>query len=661
MKRSLVRGYKGRGDDYLELLSLKFPSIASASTEIINLEAICNLPKGTEHFVTDLHGEYDAFQHVLRNASGVIRTKIDVLFESVLSKEEREEFVMLVYYPEEKLDSLISTKMDMVDWYKKNLNNLLDLCRIVSSKYTRSKVRKALPPDFAYIIEELLHEAQHEPNKEDYYNGILNSIIETGRAYNFVVELSNLIQRLSIDRMHIVGDIYDRGSGAHTIMDRLLSYHSFDIQWGNHDILWMGAACGNEACIANVVRICARYANFTTLQDCYGVNLLPIARFAMEVYKDDDCKNFMPKFSEEEMLKDSDKILLAQIHKAITIIQFKVESQIINRRAGYSMYNRNLLHRIDFDRGVVTIDGNEYELKDTNFPTIDRLNPYELSPQEREVMDKLKMNFESSDKLHKHINCLYNFGSMYLKFNDNLLFHASIPMTTEGEFVEVDIDGETFSGKALFDRLDTLCRDAYYGRHNPCELYSVDYMWYLWCGLNSPLFGKYKMATFERYFVQDKTIHNEGKGAYFSIIDHQPNLEKVFKEFGLDINKSHIINGHVPVKYKVGENPIKAAGRRLVIDGGFSKAYQRETGIAGFTLIYNSYGLQLVHHEPFESKLKTIELGRDILSSKFVVENSSERVSVGQTDIGRELKAQIADLKGLLEAYRLGLIKEKYR
>lgn len=654
----LSENCKGRDNDYLKLLSTKFPSIAAASTEIINLEAICNLPKGTEHFITDLHGEYDAFQHVLRNASGVIRTKIEILFCRTLSKAEREELVMLVYYPEEKLDSVISKQIDMSKWYKEKLNNLLDLCRMVSSKYTRSKVRKSLPTDFAYIIEELLHEAHGELNKQIYFNVIVESIIETDRAYSFVVALSNLIQRLSIDRLHIVGDIYDRGSGAHTIMDRLLTYHSFDIQWGNHDVIWMGAACGSEACIANVVRICARYANFETLQDGYGINILPIARFAMETYKDDPCTYFIPKFNEDNILKETDIRLLSQIHKAIAIIQFKAEHQIISRREDFEMGDRDLLHRIDFDKGTIILDGVEHTLKDNNFPTIDRENPYQLTAQEQEVMDKLKISFANSDKLHSHINCLFAHGALYLKFNNNLLFHASLPMTKEGEFTKVNINGEVLSGKPLLDKLDTLCRRAYYGRNNSKEEYAVDYLWYLWCGVHSPLFGKNKMATFERYFISDKSTHKEVKSPYFSVIDQREVLARVFNEFDLDMKSSHLINGHVPVKYSVGENPIKAGGKRLVIDGGFSKAYQGETGIAGFTLIYNSYGLHLVRHNPFESRLKAIECGRDIISSKFIVENC-ERVYVGGTDIGKELKQQISDLKELLMAYRKGIIKEK--
>lgn len=646
--------------DYLKLLATKFPTISIASTEIVNLEAILNLPKGTEHFLTDLHGEYDAFQHVLRNASGVIKAKIDVIFGDTLKKREKESLCTLIYYPEEKLDSVLSRESDIIDWYRVTLNQLIDVCRAVSSKYTRSKVRKALPPDFAYIIEELLHESQTMPNKQDYFNGIITTIITIDRAYDFIVALCNLIQRLTIDTLHIVGDIYDRGPGAHIIMDRLLSYHSFDIQWGNHDILWMGAACGNEACIANVVRICTRYASFESLEDGYGINMLPLARFAMDVYKDDPCEKFLPKADVGDVFKENDIRLISQMHKAITIIQFKLEHDLIARHPEYRMDGRDLLHQIDFAAGTINIEGKTYELLDKNFPTVDPKDPYKLTEAERDVLSKMKACFDNSDKLHKHINCLYSNGSLYLKRNNNLLFHASIPMTESGEFKSVNVNGANLSGKALLDKLDRLSRAAYYNKKGDKVVDDcVDYMWYMWCGPDSPLFDKTKMATFERYFIEDKAAHKEEKGFYYKVIDQGDNCRNVLVEFGLDPNTSHIINGHVPVKFKKGETPIKAGGRRLVIDGGFSKAYQGETGIAGYTLIFNSFGLQLVQHEPFESMEKAIEYGRDILSTKFVVEEVKRRVTVRDTDIGAELIKQVKDLQDLLSAYRRGLIKEK--
>ncbi|MEG1793650.1 MAG: fructose-1,6-bisphosphatase [Rikenellaceae bacterium] len=644
--------------DYLKLLATKFPTISVAATEIINLQAILNLPKGTEHFVTDLHGEYDAFQHVLRNASGVIKSKVEFIFEDTLKKKDKENLCTLIYYPEEKLDSVIAEEADIDDWYRITLNQLIDVCRMVSSKYTRSKVRKALPADFSYIIEELLHESQNMPNKQDYFNGIISTIISIDRAYDFIVALCNLIQRLTIDTLHIVGDIYDRGPGAHKIMDRLLSYHSYDIQWGNHDILWMGAACGNEACIANVVRICTRYANFESLEDGYGINMLPLARFAMDVYKDDPCELFIPKVDVDDIFRENDIRLISQMHKAIAIIQFKVEHDIISRHSEYMMDERDMLHRIDYNNGTITIGGVTYELLDKNFPTIDPADPYRLTDGEMDVLTRLKISFANSDKLHTHIRCLYSKGSLYLRRNNNLLFHASIPMTADGEFKEVCIGGNCYKGKALLDKLDRVGRAAYFKCKSKQEKEdSSDYMWYMWCGPDSPLFDKSKMATFERYFIADKETHKEKKGEYYTIIDTGDLCGKVLEEFGLDPVSSHIINGHVPVKCKKGERPIKAGGRRLVIDGGFSKAYRGETGIAGYTLIYNSFGLQMVQHEPFESTEKAIEEGRDIISIKFVVEEVKRRLTVRDTDIGQELVKQVDDLKQLLLAYRMGLIK----
>lgn len=644
--------------DYLKLLATKFPTISVASTEIINLQAILNLPKGTEHFLTDLHGEYDAFQHVLRNASGVIKSKVEVIFGDTLKKKEKENLCTLIYYPEEKLDSVIDKETDLEDWYRVTLYQLIDVCRAVSSKYTRSKVRKALPHDFAYIIEELLHESQNMPNKQDYFNGIITTIISIDRSYDFIVALCNLIQRLTIDTLHIVGDIYDRGPGAHTIMDRLLNYHSYDIQWGNHDILWMGAACGNEACIANVVRICTRYASFESLEDGYGINMLPLARFAMDVYKNDPCEQFIPKADVGDIFKENDIRLISQMHKAISVIQFKVEHDIISRHSEYAMNDRDMLHRINYEKGTITIDGTTYQLLDSNFPTIDPKDPYKLTDEERDILTKLKISFDNSDKLHKHVKCLYSNGSLYLIRNNNLLFHASIPMTSDGEFKPVLINNQWYKGKALLDKLDRMSRAAYFKSKEEDES-STDYMWYMWCGPDSPLFDKSKMATFERYFIEDKATHKEKKGEYYSIIDTGDVCGTVLREFDLNPKTSHIINGHVPVKCKKGERPIKAGGRRLVIDGGFSKAYRGETGIAGYTLIFNSFGLQMVQHEPFESTEKAIEDGRDIISTKFVVEEVKKRVTVRDTDIGKELVKQVNDLEDLLVAFRMGLIKVK--
>lgn len=644
---------------YLELLSHNFPTISDACTEIINLEAILNLPKGTEHFLTDLHGEHEAFQHVLKNASGVIKRKVNDIFGNTLRESEKKALCTLIYYPEQYIDIALSKEDDPDDWYKITLNQLIQVCRNVSSKYTRSKVRKALPADFSYIIEELLHESEARPNKQDYFNGILDTIISIGRASDFITAICNVIQRLTIDSLHIVGDIYDRGPGAHIIMDILCNYHSYDIQWGNHDILWMGAAAGNDSCICNVIRICTRYANLETLEDGYGINILPLARFAMDVYSNDPCKSFKPKVT-NDYFKEKDLKLMAQMHKAISIIQFKLEGEIIKRHPEFNMDDRRLLDKINYEKGTIVIGSKEYVLNDTNFPTIDINNPYKLTDEEKELMSKLHSSFLNSEKLEKHVRCLYSKGSLYLKSNSNLLYHASIPLNEDGTFKNVKLGNKEFCGKEYLDRVDRITREAYF---NECDSknahYALDYMWYLWCGPDSPLFGKDKMATFERYFINDKITHKENKCPYFNLRDNEEVCNKIILEFGLSPKHSHIINGHVPVKTIKGENPIKANGKLLVIDGGFSKAYQPETGIAGYTLIYNSYGLQLVQHEPFESTQTAIDEGKDIISTNFILEFNSRRLKVRDTDIGKELISQIHYLQMLLNAYRKGIIKER--
>ena len=644
---------------YLELLSHNFPTIADASTEIINLEAILNLPKGTEHFLTDLHGEYEAFQHVLKNASGVIKRKVNDIFGNTLRESEKKALCTLIYYPEEYIDLAISKEEDPDDWYKITLNQLIQVCRYVSSKYTRSKVRKSLPPDFSYIIQELLHESQLIPDKQDYFNGVLDTIISTGRAKDFIAAICNVIQRLTIDTLHIVGDIYDRGPGAHIIMDTLCNYHSFDIQWGNHDILWMGAAAGNVSCICNVVRICTRYANLETLEDGYGINMLPLARFAMDVYGDDPCNSFKPRVNDNNY-KEKDLNLMGQMQKAISIIQFKLEGELVKRHPEFKMDDRNLLDKINFEKGTVVVDGNEYKLNDTNFPTIDPKDPYKLTEEEAYLIERLKSSFLNSEKLEKHMRCLYSKGSLYLKSNNNLLYHASIPIEANGDFRKVRVGNKDYKGKVYLDTVDRLAREAYFTEKNTSEkLYALDYMWYLWCGPDSPLFGKSKMATFERYFIDEKEPKKEIKCPYFEHRDNEEICNKILTEFELCPEKSHIINGHVPVKTIKGETPIKANGKLLVIDGGFSKAYQPETGIAGYTLIYNSYGLQLIQHEPFESTHTAIADGKDIISTTFVVEYTAKRMKVRDTDVGKELIKQIHYLQKLLTAYRKGIIKER--
>lgn len=646
---------------YLRLLARSFPTIADASTEIINLEAILNLPKGTEHFLSDLHGEDQAFRHVLKNASGAVKRKVNEIFGISMREAEKKELCTLIYYPEEKLELIKGQERDLEDWYQVTLNQLVCVCRNVSSKYTRSKVRKALPREFSYIIQELLHESSVEPNKSAYVDQIICTIISTGRADDFIIAICNLIQRLTIDLLHVIGDIYDRGPGAHLIMDTLCDYHNFDIQWGNHDVLWMGAASGNLGSIANVIRMCLRFGNLSTLEDGYGINLLPLATFAMETYGDDPCALFLPRTKYADSFFDEKTIrLISQMHKAITVIQFKLEGEIIRRRPEFEMDDRMLLHHLDLKAGILRLNGQEYPLKDTYFPTLDPRDPYRLSIEEEELMRKIKRSFESSEKLRKHMRCLFTHGGMYAVCNSNLLYHASIPLNPDGTFKPVQIMGKSYSGKALLDRVDQLVRTAYFRTGEQEEVdFAHDYVWYLWCGKNSPLFDKSKMATFERLFLDDAETHKEEKGVYYTLRDQESVCDMILDEFQVVGEHRHIVNGHVPVRSNKGENPIKAGGKMLVIDGGFSRPYHLETGIAGYTLVYHSRGFQLVQHEPFESTTKAIEEGLDIKSTTIVVELSSHRQMVKDTDKGAELQSQIKDLEKLLYAYRCGLIKEK--
>ena len=647
---------------YLKLLAKSFPTIASASTEIINLSAILHLPKGTEHFLADIHGEAEAFKHILKNASGTIRTKVDEIFGQTLRDGHKRELCTLIYYPYEKLRLIKETESDMSEWYVVTLNKLIRVLDTVSSKYTRSKVRKSLPPKYEYIIQELLHESSVNPHKSAYISVIIKSIISTGNADEFIAAICESIQRLVIDHLHIVGDVFDRGDGAHLVMDTLCDYHNFDMQWGNHDMLWMAAAVGNKACMANLLRIAMRYGNLTTLEDGYGINLLPLARFSMDVYGDDPCLEFQPKLVGNDRTYDDKSVhLLSQMQKAIAVIQFKLEHELISRRPEFEMEDRNLLHRINFDKGTITLpNGSEYPMKDMNFPTIDPENPYKLTDEESDLIKRLSHSFMRSDKLKKHLNCMYSNGSMYLSINQNLLYHASIPLNENGEFKKVVIQGKEYSGKSLMDKVDRLVREAYFEKEDiKLRDFALDYMWYLWCGKDSPLFDKSAMTTFERYFIEDKETHVEVKGHYYEFQDQRETCEMILKEFGLDGPDTHIINGHVPVKAVKGESPLRADGKLLVIDGGFSRAYQSSTGIAGYTLIFNSQGIQLVQHEPFESAKAMVERESDIQSVTVVREFISSRMLVKDTDNGKKLKNQVDDLKKLLDAYRLGLIKEK--
>ncbi|MBO5960972.1 MAG: fructose-1,6-bisphosphatase [Paludibacteraceae bacterium] len=646
---------------YLQLLGNKFPTIAAASTEVINLEAILNLPKGTEHFLSDIHGEYEAFQHVLKNASGDVKRKVNEIFGNTLREADKKELCTLIYYPREKLELVKSSETDLEDWYVITLNHLIKVCQNVSSKYTRSKVRKALPEEFSYIIQELLHETLAEPNKHDYVNVIIQTIISTYRADAFIIAICNLIQRLVIDSLHIIGDVFDRGPGAHLIMDILCDYHNFDIQWGNHDILWMGAAAGNDCCMANVLRLSMRYANLDTLEDGYGINLLPLATFAMDTYAKDPCTRFYPKIEDcDSNHNERTRKLIAQMHKAICVIQFKLEAQMIKRRPEFQMDDRILLDRVNFVKGVFRCEGKEYEMYDTYFPTIDPNDPTKLSEGEEEIVNKMRRSFRQSEKLRKHIQCVYTHGSLYLVTNSNLLFHASVPLNENGTLKEITILGKKYKGKSFFDKVESLVRMAY-GDDVMSEekLFALDYMWYLWCGKDSPLFDKAKMTTFERYFIPDKSLHVEEKGAAYALRDDEKMCDMLLDEFGVGGTHRHIICGHVPVKTKKGETPIKANGKLLVIDGGFSKAYHEETGIAGYTLVYHSRGLQMVQHELFTSTQEAILYGKDIISSTQLVELSKQRVMVRDTDKGKELQQQIDDLLLLLKAYRKGIIKER--
>lgn len=657
--------YSGKGSftaeelKYLHLLSNQYKNINSTATEIMNLKAILNLPKGTEHFVSDIHGEVESFNHVLRNASGVIKNHISAIFGASLRESEKKALATLIYYPEKKLEQMAETEEDMNDWYKITLHRLVTICKVVSSKYTRSKVRKALPPEFAYILEELLHEENVSRDKEMYYNEIIHTIIDLGQADRFIIALCHLIQRLSIDTLHIIGDIYDRGPNAAAIMDIVTNYHSVDIQWGNHDIAWMGAAAGCQALICNVLRIQTRYANLDTIEEDYGINLIPLATFAMDCYADDPCTQFAPKGT-EGALSDKDFRLIAKMHKAISILQWKMEAQIIKRHPEFHMENRLLLDKIDFEKGTINIDGTEYPMNDMNFPTVDPKDPYALTEEEQEVMDKVKSSFVNSDKLQAHVRVLYSKGAMYNIVNSNLLFHGGIPMNDDGTLKTVTFRGKRYKGKEYLDAVERTAREAYFNTpHSDAKRACMDIMWYLWCGEDSPLFGKKKMTTFERYFIDDKTTHKEVSNPYYTLRNEESTCRYVLEAFGLDPDTSHIVNGHVPVKVSKGESPIKANGKLFVIDGGFAKAYQKVTGIAGYTLIYNSHGMVLVSHEPFVSTEVAIAEEKDILSSTVALQYTQDRIRVRDTDIGKKLQESIDELEKLLYAYQNGIIKEQ--
>ena len=646
--------------NYLQLLSRSFRNSAEASTEIINLEAILNLPKSTEHFLADIHGEHEAFQHVLKNASGDIKRKVREVLSDELSDKDMRTLCTLIYYPAEKL-ALIKAEQgekDMLDWYALTLRRLISVCQNMSSKYTRSKVRKALPKEFSYIIQELLHESTGMTNKNKYVKAIIEAIINTGQADNFIVAICNLIQRLAIDRLHIVGDLFDRGTGSHLVMDTLCQHPNFDVQFGNHDVMWIGAAAGNRACMANVLRLCMRYGNLSVLEDGYGINLLHLAIFAMDVYKDDPCEEFGPKLEDNVTCSDKTRRLIAQMHKAVSVLQFKLEAQIIRRHPEYEMDDRLLLDKIDYEKGICTIGGKHYSMRECYFPTIDPADPYKLSVEESEVIERIAHSFTTSEKLQRHIRCLLDNGSMYLVYNGNLLFHASVPMNPDGTLKEVYLYDGYYKGRALLDKVDTIIRAAYADNDPKLHQFAVDYLWYLWCGKNAPTFDKDRMATFERYFLKDKAVMKETKGSYYTLRNEDATVDLLLEEFGVEGDHRHIINGHIPVKTLKGENPMKAGGRLIVIDGGFSKPYQSTTGIAGYTLVYHSRGMSLVEHQPFTSTEEAIRGGSDIKSTRHLVEKLTERIHVRDTDKGRDIRRRIESLRKLLFAYQNGLIRE---
>lgn len=642
---------------YLRLLRDKYPTIASASTEIINLQSILNLPKGTEHFMTDIHGEYEQFLHVLNNGSGSIRRKIDEEFENTLSEKDKKSLATLIYYPEEKLEIVQAEEENIDDWYKITLHRLVQITKRVASKYTRSKVRKALPKDFAYVIEELITEKEEVQNKEAYYNEIIHTIIRIDRAPEFIVALADLIRNLVIDHLHIIGDIFDRGPGPHIVMNELMKHSSLDIQWGNHDVIWMGAASGAPVCVATVVRLAARYGNLDTLEDGYGINLIPLATLAMSVYKDTNCDAFTLKSNKDYDPKDY--ALETRMHKAIAVIQFKLEGQLIKRNPEFNMDDRLLLDKINYKDKTVIIHGVRYVLNDVDFPTVDPDNPFELTAEEAQTIDKIRHAFVHCDMLQNQIRFLYTKGSMYKIFNSNLLYHGCVPLDENGDFKKVTIFGNEYSGKALYDVLENYARKGYYSKDKEEKKKGQDILYYIWANPNSPVFGKSKMATFEAYFIDDKAARKELKNKYYDLVDDEATVDKILEEFGLDSRYSHIINGHVPVEQKNGENPVKCGGKLMIIDGGFSKAYQGKTGIAGYTLVYSSHGMRIAAHTPFESKEAAIREETDVYSDNILVETPNFRLRVAETDTGYVIRDSIAQLEDLLRAYRNGSLSEK--
>jgi len=638
---------------YLTLLSREYPTVKAASSEIINLKAIQGLPKGTEYFFSDLHGEYEAFVHLLKSASGIIREKISETFGHIIPEEEQVQLANLIYYPERVINKMTLAGKNTDDWEKVIIYRLVQICKMVSSKYTRSKVRKKMPPEFAYIIDELLHVDYNDDNKRIYYSEIIHTIIDIRVADKFIIALCELIQNLTIDVLHIIGDIFDRGPRADIIMNELMHFHDVDIQWGNHDISWMGAATGNRACICNVLRIAISYNSFDVLEDGYGINLRPLSMFAAKVYANDPCERFIPHILDENIYDAVDPDLAAKMHKAIALIQFKVEGQIIKRHPEYQMDDRILLEHIDYERGTVTVEGREYPMTDMLLPTVNPENPLELTEEEEDLLHTLELSFRHSDLLHKHIKFLYSHGGLYKCYNNNLLYHGCIPMTKEGDFDTLEWGGKLYGGRELMDYLDRQIQNAYFlPEDSPQKVEARDFMWYLWGGSKSPLYGKEKMTTFEHYFIDDPELWKENMNPYYKLSQKEDVCNRILEEFGLPREGAHIINGHVPVKIKDGEKPVKANGKLFIIDGGLSKAYQSKTGIAGYTLIFNSNHLALAEHKPFNPDTESTP-------KVYIVEAMKKRVMVADTDNGKALAGRIDDLKELVAAYREGILKEK--
>ena len=658
------KSYRPENLHYLKMLARQYPNVQAASTEIINLHAILNLPKGTEHFISDVHGEYEAFLHILNSASGVVREKLDDLFATTVSKADLDQLATLIYYPKEKLEEIERETPDMREWYRITFHRLIELCRVASSKYTRSKVRKAMPKEYAYILDEMLHTHYEDSDKRDYYENIISTIIDIDRAADFLVELCELIKRLAVDHLHLVGDIFDRGPRADIILDSLLNYHSVDIQWGNHDVLWMGAASGSRTLVATVLANSLRYNNLEVIETGYGISLRPLSVFANEVYRDCDVSCFQVKLTGDDAAKytEKDKLLAARMHKAITMILFKLEGQKVLRNPCFHMDDRLLLDKVDYEHKCITIGGKTYPLEDTDFPTVDPKDPYALTEEESVLIDQLTRSFRHSEKLQRHVRFLYSKGSLYKIYNGNLLFHGCIPMEADGSLTTFTIGGQALSGKAFLDYADLTARRAYYSKRGTEEReFGMDFLWFLWAGRNSPIFGRDRMTTFERRFITDEDTWAEPKNAYYTLYNDPAVCEALLREFGLEEPHCHIINGHIPVKSKKGESPIKGGGRLLVIDGGFCKAYQKTTGIAGYTLIFNSACYRLVAHQPFAGRANAIRSNLDIASTSVVFERLDARLKIAGTDVGRQLREQIDDLTALLQAFRSGEIVEDHK